>query len=137
MRYRRNALVVALGWDDARNGGVRLFLNDRRGAHRHCAGGRLGMHAGPRRLRLSGCRNGRSHVRRGARVDHGVVTLSHPGQVFQNAQVTGAIVVTAQDVTIRNVRLIVTDEYYGISIKPGNTGTPRTRTGWSNTSRSI
>jgi hypothetical protein len=49
----------------------------------------------------------------------GAITLDHPGEVYENKQVTGAIVVTARDVTIRNVRLVVTDPYYGISVKPG------------------
>lgn len=44
----------------------------------------------------------------------GTVNLSTPGQVYQNMQVTGGINVTAPNVTIRNVRLIVTDDYYGI-----------------------
>jgi hypothetical protein len=48
----------------------------------------------------------------------GVVTLDRPGEVLENKQVTGAIVVTARDVIIRNVRLIITDPYYGISVKP-------------------
>jgi len=48
----------------------------------------------------------------------GVVTLDQAGEVYENKQVTGAIVVTARDVTIRNVRLVVTDPYYGISVKP-------------------
>jgi hypothetical protein len=49
----------------------------------------------------------------------GVVTLDRPGEVYEDKQVTGAIVVTAADVTIRNVRLIVTDPYYGIRVTPG------------------
>ena len=48
----------------------------------------------------------------------GIVTLDQPGEVYEDKQVTGAIVVTARDVTIRNVRLVVTDPYYGISVKP-------------------
>lgn len=50
---------------------------------------------------------------------NGVVTLDHPGEVYQDKQVTGAIVVTAPNVTIRNVRLVVTDPNYGISVTPG------------------
>jgi hypothetical protein len=48
---------------------------------------------------------------------NGVVTLSQSGQVFENRQVTGSIVVTAPNVTIRNVRLIDTDGAYAISVK--------------------
>jgi hypothetical protein len=44
----------------------------------------------------------------------GSVTLSTPGQVYENKLVTGSITVTAPDVTIRNVRLVATDDYYGI-----------------------
>jgi hypothetical protein len=60
-------------------------------------------------------------VAKGARLARvtGVVTLDQAGEVYEDKQVTGAIVVTARDVTIRNVRLIVTDPYYGISVKPG------------------
>jgi hypothetical protein len=50
---------------------------------------------------------------------NGVVTLDQPGQVLEGKQVTGSIVVTAPDVTIRNVRLVVTDPYYGILIRRG------------------
>jgi len=45
---------------------------------------------------------------------NGYVTLSTPGQVYENKLVTGAITVTARNVTIRNVKLIGTDDYYGI-----------------------
>ena len=50
----------------------------------------------------------------------GVVTLNQAGQVYENRQVNGSIIVTAPNVTIRNVRLVVTDPYYGISVKNGN-----------------
>jgi hypothetical protein len=50
----------------------------------------------------------------------GVVTLNQPGQVLQNASITGSILVTAQNVTIRNVRLINTDDFYAVGVKPGN-----------------
>ena len=49
----------------------------------------------------------------------GVVTLDEPGQVLEDKQLTGSIVVTAPNVTIRNVRLIVEDPYYGILIRRG------------------
>jgi hypothetical protein len=44
----------------------------------------------------------------------GEVTLSTRGQVYENKLVTGGITVTAPNVTIRNVKLVATDEYYGI-----------------------
>ena len=47
------------------------------------------------------------------------MTLNQPGQVLEDALVTGTIVVTAPNVTIRNVRLVVTDPYYGILIRSG------------------
>lgn len=51
----------------------------------------------------------------------GVVTLNQPGQVLENKLVTGSIAVTAQNVTIRNVRLVVSGEGgAGIGVKPGN-----------------
>lgn len=50
---------------------------------------------------------------------NGVVTLSTAGQIYENKLVTGAIVVTAKNVTIRNVRLINTDSRYAISVKSG------------------
>ena len=40
---------------------------------------------------------------------NGVVTLSEPGQVYKNKEVQGSIVVTAPNVTIRNVRVINTN----------------------------
>jgi hypothetical protein len=42
------------------------------------------------------------------------VTLSTDGQVYENKLVTGQIRVTAKNVIIRNVKLIATDNYYGI-----------------------
>jgi hypothetical protein len=45
---------------------------------------------------------------------NGTVTLSTPGQVYENKTVIGAISVTAPNVTIRNVKLVITDEWYGI-----------------------
>ena len=50
---------------------------------------------------------------------NGVVTLSQSGQVFENKLVTGSIVVTATNVTIRNVRLLNTSSSYAISVRPG------------------
>jgi hypothetical protein len=50
----------------------------------------------------------------------GVVTLNQAGQVYENKLLTGSIIVTAPNVTIRNVRLVVTDPYYGVSVKNGN-----------------
>jgi hypothetical protein len=47
----------------------------------------------------------------------GVVTLSTPGQVYQDRTVNGSIVVTAPNVTIRNVQLNNTNPYYAISVK--------------------
>jgi hypothetical protein len=44
----------------------------------------------------------------------GTVTLSTPGQVYENKLLTGSITVTAPNVTIRNVKLVATDEWYGI-----------------------
>jgi hypothetical protein len=51
---------------------------------------------------------------------NGVVTLSSPGQVYENKQLTGSLLVTAPNVTIRNVRLINTDPYYAIGVKNGD-----------------
>jgi len=51
---------------------------------------------------------------------NGVVTLSTPGQVYENKQLTGSLLVTAPNVTIRNVRLINTDDYYAIGVKNGD-----------------
>jgi hypothetical protein len=51
---------------------------------------------------------------------NGVVTLNQPGQVFQNAVVTGSIAVTAQNVTIRNVKLIASNPSgAAIGVRPG------------------
>ena len=50
---------------------------------------------------------------------NGTVTLDQAGQVYENKVVRGGIAVTAQNVTIRNVRLIATDDYYGIRVTPG------------------
>ena len=44
----------------------------------------------------------------------GTVTLSKAGQVYENKVVTGSISVTAPNVTIRNVKVIATDEWYAI-----------------------
>jgi hypothetical protein len=41
----------------------------------------------------------------------GTVTLSTPGQVYENKSLHGSIVVTANDVTIRNVKLVSTSFY--------------------------
>ncbi len=51
------------------------------------------------------------------RVD-GAVTLSTPGMVYSNKEVHGNIVVTANNVTIRNVKLLVSGSSYGISVLP-------------------
>jgi hypothetical protein len=59
----------------------------------------------------------------------GVVTLGKAGQVYENKVVTGSIVVTAPNVTIRNVRLIDTDPYYAISVKNQNS--------WENTQANL
>jgi hypothetical protein len=48
---------------------------------------------------------------------NGSVTLSTPGQVFENAVVRGEIIVTAPNVTIRNVKLVNENPYYAISVK--------------------
>ena len=51
---------------------------------------------------------------------NGSVTLSTPGAVFENKLVTGSINVTAPNVTIRNVKLVTTDPWYGIKSYMGN-----------------
>ena len=58
-------------------------------------------------------------VTRGAKLTAatGVVTLAEAGQVYENKQLTGSIIVTGANVTIRNVRLIATDPYYGIRVQ--------------------
>jgi hypothetical protein len=48
------------------------------------------------------------------------VTLSTNGQVYQDKEVTGQIRVTANNVTIRNVKLISTDNYYGVLSQGSN-----------------
>jgi len=50
---------------------------------------------------------------------NGIVTLSTPGQVYENKWVTGGIVVTAPNVTIRNVKITNTEPWYTISVKNG------------------
>jgi hypothetical protein len=50
---------------------------------------------------------------------NGNVTLSTPGQVYENKLVTGEITVKAQDVTIRNVKIVNTADWYAISVMPG------------------
>ncbi len=50
---------------------------------------------------------------------NGTVTLGTPGMVYENKVVTGSINVTATNVTIRNVRLINTDDDYAIRVRPG------------------
>ena len=45
---------------------------------------------------------------------NGTVTLSTAGQVYENKLVRGSINVTAPNVTIRNVKLISTDDWYAI-----------------------
>src|SRR4051812_1451415 len=44
----------------------------------------------------------------------GSVTLSTPGQVYENKLVTGQITIAAPHITIRNVKLVDTDDWYGI-----------------------
>jgi hypothetical protein len=44
----------------------------------------------------------------------GAVELSKPGEVFQDRLVRGSITVTAPDVVIRDVRLVMTNSAYGI-----------------------
>ena len=44
----------------------------------------------------------------------GVVTLDTPGQVYENKQVTGSIIIAAPNVTIRNVKLVSMDPDYAI-----------------------
>jgi hypothetical protein len=50
----------------------------------------------------------------------GIVTLDKAGQVYENKELTGSIIVKAPNVTVRNVRLVVTDPYYGVSVKNGD-----------------
>jgi hypothetical protein len=45
---------------------------------------------------------------------NGRVSLGTPGQVYENKLVTGSIVVNAPNVTIRNVKLVCTDQWYCI-----------------------
>jgi hypothetical protein len=52
----------------------------------------------------------------------GTVTLSTPGQVYENKLLTGGIVVTAPNVTIRNVK-IVSRNYQAISAGTGGANT--------------
>jgi hypothetical protein len=56
-------------------------------------------------------------------VAKGTVQLSKPGEVYENKTLTGQIIVTAPRVTIRNVKLIMTDAYWGIRAfaREGNT----------------
>jgi hypothetical protein len=56
----------------------------------------------------------------------GDVTLSTPGQVYENKVVTGDIIVTAANVTIRNVKLINRDPYYAVSVKLNGTWNSQT-----------
>jgi hypothetical protein len=51
---------------------------------------------------------------------NGVVTLNQSGQVFENRQVTGSIVVNAPNVTVRNVKLLATDPFIGVRVSGGN-----------------
>jgi hypothetical protein len=44
----------------------------------------------------------------------GSITLSTPGEVYEDKLVTGSIIVEAPNVTIRNVKLVATDPFYGI-----------------------
>jgi hypothetical protein len=55
----------------------------------------------------------------------GNVVLNTPGQVYENKLVTGKIDVYASNVTIRNVKLVMTNDWYGIEMhtngsQPGN-----------------
>lgn len=56
----------------------------------------------------------------------GVVNLSTPGQVYENKLVTGSISVNANNVTIRNVKLINQNPDYAIRVQP-----------WSNPSANL
>ena len=47
--------------------------------------------------------------------------------MYENKTVTGDIVVTARNVTIKNVKLIMENPYYGISDKPGGSWKRMTR----------
>jgi hypothetical protein len=49
----------------------------------------------------------------------GTVTLSQDNQVYENKVVSGSIVVTGRNVTIRNVKVVNRAQYYVISVKPG------------------
>jgi hypothetical protein len=52
----------------------------------------------------------------------GSVYLKTPGMIYQNKTVTGDIIVSAANVTIRNVKLIATDAGYGIRAFGWNSG---------------
>jgi hypothetical protein len=49
---------------------------------------------------------------------NGVVKLETPGMVFENRLVRGSIHISAPNVTVRNVKLVNTDDYYAIRILP-------------------
>jgi hypothetical protein len=59
-------------------------------------------------------------VERGVRLSRvaGVVTLDDAGMVFADKLVVGSIRITAPDVTLRNVRVITTNDLYAISVLP-------------------
>ena len=49
----------------------------------------------------------------------GTVVLATPGMVYENKTVTGSIRVTAQNVTIRNVKIVDTSNFYAIEVRAG------------------
>jgi hypothetical protein len=53
----------------------------------------------------------------------GTVTLGSDGQIYENKTVTGSIVVTGHNITIRNVKLINDDPNYAIRVTPGGSWT--------------
>jgi hypothetical protein len=84
------------------------------GAHRHA------KNCMPNPSRCGFPDVGKVGVQHGVKLKHvrGVVRLTRPGMVYKNRQVTGQILVEATNVTIRNVRLINTDENYAIAMLP-------------------
>lgn len=75
------------------------------------------LHAGPVGVWLPGPGDGGVTPGTALTFVNGTVTLSQAGMVYENKSVRGAIVVTAPNVTIRNVKLVATDDWYGISVK--------------------
>ena len=77
----------------------------------HRAREREQLHARPVVVRLPRRRDRRREAGHALTPVSGNVTLSTPGQVYENKLVTGSITVTAPDVTIRNVKIVMTDLY--------------------------